>query len=188
MHSNSLKLKELNDKLKKSNTKNINLEKNIELLNNRLNQKYSELMELNQKLLALKAQVSELEIAIVDLSSENKAQADYIDNKITELHTAYYIVGTSKDLVESKLIDKSGGLLGIGKTAKLSNDLDPNMFVKIDYLQTTAIAINSKHVKIITSHPTDSYSFDKTGNMINNLMISDPEKFWSASKYLVITK
>ena len=92
-----------------------------------------------------------------------------------------------KDLQKSNLIDKEGGLLGIGRTTKVSNNLDNNLFTKIDYVETTSIPVNSKSMKIITSHPTDSYSLDKTGKMINSIMISDPAKFWSESKYLVIT-
>jgi len=79
-------------------------------------------------------------------------------------------------------------LLGIGQTAKVSNNLDMNMFTKIDYLQTTTIPINSKHIKIVSTHPTGSFSLDKTGKMVNSLMITDPQTFWSVSKYLVITK
>ena len=136
---------------------------------------------------AANVQIEQL-ITVVDiLATDNTEQNQIITEKNAELHTAYYIVGKSKDLQELKLIDKKGGLLGIGRTSKLSENLDNAMFNKIDYNVTTVIPINSKNMKIVTTHPTDSYSIDKTEGMINNLIISDPIKFWSASKYLVIT-
>src|SRR5207253_11489062 len=82
-----------------------------------------------------------------------------------------------------------GGLLGMGKTSKLSSNFDNSKFTKIDYTQTTVIAVNSDNVKIITSHPTDSYKMEndsKKKGVVRNLVITNPEKFWSASKYLVV--
>jgi hypothetical protein len=95
-------------------------------------------------------------------------------------------VGRSKDLEKAKLIDKHGGLLGMGKTAKLSDNLDNSMFTKIDYTQTTVIPVNSKNMKLVTSHPEDSYTVDKTDKTVNSITITNPDRFWSASKYLVI--
>lgn len=188
MEQNTQKLKDLSRKLNRSSTKNLKLEKTIELLNTQLAQKYSELSELNHRLNELNAQVSILQTYVDTLSSANMAQMQTINSKTKELHTAYYIVGDSKELEKANLIDKKGGLLGIGRTSKLSEDLDRNMFVQIDYTETTTIPINSKNIKIITTHPSDSYSLDKTDKLVNNIIITDPEKFWSASKYLVVTK
>lgn len=187
MDANTKKLKQLNTRLDRSDKKNSQLVKTIELLNAQLNQKYSELTDLNNKLSAANVQIEQL-ITVVDiLATDNTEQNQIINEKNAELQTAYYIVGNSKELQKLNLIDKKGGLLGIGKTSKLSENLDNAMFNKIDYNVTTVIPINSKNMKIITTHPTDSYSIEKTDGMINNLIINDPLKFWSASKYLVIT-
>ncbi|MDZ4664572.1 MAG: hypothetical protein SGJ15_06825 [Bacteroidota bacterium] len=187
MDDNSKKLKQLNSKLDRSNKKNGQLIKTIEILKGQLNQKYTELTELNEKLNALNAQVGQLIVITDILATENVAQQQTISETSAELHTAYYIVGNSKDLQKANLIDKKGGLMGMGKISKLSDDLDKSLFTKIDYNETTVIPINSKDVKIITTHPTDSYKIDKTGKTFTNLIINDPVKFWSSSKYLVIT-
>lgn len=186
MVTNTKVLKQLKSKLKSSDKKNAQLEKTVETLNNQLNLKYFELTALNQKLYVLNAQVVQLEIAMDTLFNQNMDQHQTITNQTAELQTAYYIVGKSADLETFELIDKHGGLLGFGETAKLSNNLDKSMFTKINYNDVTIIPINSKHIKIITTHPTGSFSLDKTGRMVNNIVISDPEKFWSASKYLVV--
>jgi hypothetical protein len=46
-------------------------------------------------------------------------------------------------------------------------------------------------MKIITSHPSDSYTLDKDASdkdKVTNIVITNSEKFWSTSKYLVVVK
>jgi len=187
MDANTKKLKLLSRKLNRADKKNAKLEETIILLNAQLTQKYIELSELNTRLTTLNAQVAQLETTVNDLLVENFSQSQSLNAKTAESRTAYYIIGSSRDLQMWGLIDKEGGLLGVGQTSKLSNNLDKGMFTKIDYLETTSIQINRKGIKIVTTHPTGSFSLEKDGKMVNNIMINDPEKFWSASKYLVIT-
>lgn len=191
MDQNRAKIAELSRKLKSSGNKNAVLEKTIATLNEQLTQKDQELVVLNAKLLASNAQVAQLQTSVQDLTSQNTEQSRNIAEKTVALHTAYFIVGKSKDLENAKLIDRKGGLLGIGKTAKLNSNVDNSKFTRIDYTQMSNIPINSKNIKIITSHATDSYNLDKDAkdkDMVKTLVITNPEKFWSSSKYLVVIK
>jgi hypothetical protein len=188
MDANTKTIKDLNKKLSRSGRKNKELQKTVDLLTEQLNDTYGQLEQLNAQLESLNAQVTQLQTAMDTLNSQNMAQMQNIQTKTAELHTAYYIVGRSKELQDSKIVDKKGGLLGLGRTAKINDNVDKTKFTKIDYVETTTIPVNSKDVKIITAHPTDSYTLDKTGKVVNNIIISDPEKFWSSSKYLVVTK
>lgn len=188
MKANSEKLKQLNGKLKKTNKKNAQLEKVITTLNNQLTLKYIELNELSNQLNSLNMEIGQLQISMDTLLLRNSMQAQTISDKNNELHAAYYIVASSTDLQMWNLVDKQGGLLGIGQTSKLSNNLDMNMFSKIDYLETTVIPVNSKGIRIISTHPTGSFSLNKEGKTVQSVIINDPEKFWSVSKYLVISK
>ncbi|MBK6399613.1 MAG: hypothetical protein IPF75_15505 [Bacteroidetes bacterium] len=61
-------------------------------------------------------------------------------------------------------------------------------FNKIDYVVTNNIPIDSKTAKIVTSHPADSYTLNTENKKVVSLQITNPEKFWSASKYLVVVK
>lgn len=188
MEANAKKLNQLNSKLKKSDRKNVALENTTILLNDQLKQKIKELKSLNDKINSLNLNVAQLQVCIDSLYLEINEQTKTIAETSVELRTAYYVVGETKELMKAGLIDKEGGLLGMGRTAKLSDNLDNSKFTQIDYTQTTSISIYSKHAKIITSHPDDSYTLNKTGKVIDNITITNPEKFWSASKYLVITK
>jgi uncharacterized coiled-coil protein SlyX len=179
MKRNREKINSLTSQLKNANSQLAANDKMIQSLNERLASKDKELTALRDELLALKIQVANLETSVSNLSAENEAQS-------VAMHTAYYVVGKSKDLRDKKIINNTGGLLGIGKTSQLDPNIDNTMFNKIDYTHVEVISINSSNPKIITSHPKNSYTFDKQENKFTNLHITDAEKFWSASKYLVI--
>lgn len=188
MNENRAKIAELNRKVKAAGGKAAHFEKLIETLNEQIAQKDRELADLNDKLMALNSQVAQLQTSVDTLTQTNLAQSQKIAEQTTSLHTAYYIVGKSKELQNMKVIDKSGGLLGIGKTSKLTTNPDNNKFTRIDYVQVSTIPINSKEAKLITSHPSDSYTLNKENNKVVSLQITNPDKFWSASKYLVVIK
>ena len=190
MDENRKQIAGLEKKLKGSASKNAELVKTIATLNDQIIQKDMELTELNAQLVALHDHVEKLETSLNTLTVENGVQAERIAKETIALHTAYYRIGKSNELQDAKIIDRKGGLLGIGRTSSLSGNIDNSKFTRIDYTETGTIAVNSD-MKIITSHPTDSYTLDKDAqqkNRIRNIVITNPEKFWSASKYLVVVK
>lgn len=191
MKENSNKITVLKKKLARAVNKNNNLEETVVTLSNQLTQKTIELDLLNNKLNALDLRVAQLQTSVDTLTEQNLAKTETIKENIAALHTAYYVVGKTKELEEAMLIDRKGGLLGIGRTSKLKDDFDKNKFIRVDYTQISSIPINSTDVKIITTHPSDSYTLDKdsrNNNHVNSIIITNPEKFWAASKYLVIVK
>ena len=190
MDSNRLKLVELSGLLDKSNFKNKALIKTIETLNKQLTQKDIELDALNKKLENLNIEVAVLNIMLNNTSKVSRNKDDIISKDIEIMHTAYYLIGYKSALLDAKIIDRKGGLLGIGRTSKLNADFDNSMFNKIDYTKSTTIYINSR-CKIITIHPSSSYIMEtdsKDKKIIEKITILNPEKFWSASKYLVVEK
>jgi hypothetical protein len=111
-----------------------------------------------------------------------------MDEETRMLQTAYFVVGTSKELQKDSVIDRKGGLLGIGMTSKMKSNYNQKAFTMIDNMQTKLIPVNSKDITMVTSHASDTYTFDKEGSMIKNIVITNPEKFWKVSKYLVVIK
>ncbi len=190
MDANRQSLEKMTARLKKSNYKNVQLEKTIETITKQLTQKDIELTALNERLSGLNAQVAVLETSVVAITEESNQKSQQLAETTSALHTAFYVVGKSKDLQNANLIDRKGGLLGIGKSSKLNSNIDNSKFTKIDYTQTTSIPVNN-YIKIITVHPTYSYSLEKDikhKDLVKNIVITDPEKFWSASKYLVVVE
>jgi peptidoglycan hydrolase CwlO-like protein len=189
MEQNRTTIADLQKKLKRSGSKNKKLEETVATLTAQIAQKDSELAALNEKLAALNAQVAQLQTSIDTLTSQGNSKSQRIAEQVATIHTAYYLIGRTKDLKEAKVIDKKGGLLGLGRTSQLNENFNRSKFTKIDYTQTTSIPVNSDHYRMVTNHPPDSYKLEKDAkkkNVVRTLVITDPEKFWSVSKYLVI--
>jgi len=190
MEENREKISDLTKKLRNSKHKNADLEKMIVTMNNQLTQKNTELAELNVKLINLNVEVTRLQTTVAELANDNSVKAQVIAEDTKSMHTAYYVVGKSNELKDAKIIDRKGGLLGIGRTSLLSGDFDNSRFTRIDYTQMNNIPVNSE-MKMITSHPSDSYKLEKdvkNKDITRTIVILNPEKFWSASKYLVVVK
>ena len=191
MERNRKEMEGLKQRLKSSGRNNALLEKTIKTLTIQLSQKDYELCELNLKLDALNVKVTKLVATVDSLDSQNYMKSLIINAQTKDMQIAYYRIGEAKELREDKIIDRKGGVLGIGRTSGLSEDFNTNTFTKIDYTKTTVIPVNGDGIKIITSHPTDSYKLDKDDtkkDRTTDLVILDPVKFWSASKYLVIVR
>ena len=75
----------------------------------------------------------------------------------------------------------------MGKTQKIAADMDKANFTEIDYFVSTTIFVSSEDPEILTSHPSDSYTLDK-GETSSIIQITNPEKFWSINKFLVVKK
>lgn len=190
MNKNKKKLDALNEKMKTSFSNSIFMGKIITIMNNQLSQKTTELDSMNKKLKLQNAQLEKLQTDLFVLTVSTDVYTEIAEDDEKALHTAYYITGKTKYLEDINLIDRKGGLLGMGKTDKLSSNFDDTKFIKIDYNKTKSIPINNKKYKIITSHPTDTYSLkfsDQDKNYLLSIEITNPEKFWRASKYLVVS-
>jgi len=183
---NKNKIAALKNKISKSNIRIEELEKMIANLNNEINQRDSSIALLNGNISNLQSEIDkkieELELA----KKANDNQSQDIGEKTNLLHTAYYVVGNYKDLRDKKVISKKGGVLGLGKSKTMVQDFNEGIFTKIDYTSSKLIDIVSKKIEIVSTHPANSYKLIKQGDKIMALDITDPDKFWSASKYLVI--
>jgi peptidoglycan hydrolase CwlO-like protein len=188
MNDNRSMIDQLNKKLKNSGMKIAHFEKMIQTLNEQIAQKDRELADLNDKLNGLNQEVAQLHTSVDTLTQVSASQAKTIDEQTNSLHTAYYVVGKSKELQTMKVIDKTGGLLGLGKSPRLSSNIDNEKFTRIDYTKLSSIPIDSKQAKFVTAHPLDSYTLTKEKDKVVSIEITNPEKFWSASKYLVVVK
>jgi hypothetical protein len=116
-----------------------------------------------------------------------KEKNEVIDTKTTELNTAFYGFGTKKELEAKNVIEKEGGVLGMGKTLKLKKDFNREFFMKIDIREFNQLPLNTKKAKLVTYHPDGSYHMVMTDKKtVESIVIDKPEEFWKASKYMLI--
>jgi peptidoglycan hydrolase CwlO-like protein len=187
MEANRNQMETLKKKLGGANFKIKELEKTLASLQQQLDAKNAELASLNQKIAELNTTVDGLNANVKTLTATTEDQAKTIADKTTKLNTAYYTTGTYKELEAKKVLNKEGGFLGIGKNKKLINNFKPDAFTMIDITQIKSIELNAKDAKVISTHPTGSYTIErKDKNHVSSLTISDPDQFWKASKYLVV--
>ncbi len=114
----------------------------------------------------------------------NEVQNSLLRITVDELYTAYYALGSYKELQRNDVLIKEGSIVGIAGSKKLKPDFNKDYFEKISILENRTIPLNSKKVEVITNHPTASYEI--TGETEKTLKILDTERFWAASKFLVI--
>lgn len=109
-----------------------------------------------------------------------------IEMQENELNTGYYVIGSSRDLKDQDIITTEGGFIGIGGTKVLDPNFDHEAFTRINITETEEIPFNNRKVELVTSHPSDAYILNESDNRITSLQITDPERFWSKSRYLVV--
>ena len=170
----------LNKKLKSSNLKVEELDLAVNNLSNRSNEKEIEIS-------GLKNQLEKLNVDFASLKQRYVEEQQLSATKTEQLNTAYFAIGSKKDLTKKGLITKEGGFIGIGRALDVSSTFDQNAFTKIDITNTTEIPIHGDKVKLISTHPEGSYKLVEGSASIDKIVILDPAKFWSISKYLVIT-
>lgn len=187
MEKNKSKIYSLQSKLKKAGVKIADFEKLVEQLNAQLAQKDKELQELNTMLSMKNSEIEQLNSYNIELNNENVKKEKVIAEQTNKMNTVYYVVGKYKELKEKGIVSKDGGFMGIGKSKEVKQDFNADHFTVIDFTKTTKIPVGSKKAKVVSSHPTDSYKLDKGANGIfDDLVITNSEKFWRNSKYLVI--
>lgn len=179
LNKNKMKVASLSKKLKDANIKMESLEKMIANLQSMIDEKDKEIQNLKDKIESLNIELSNLQTSYQELAQENEAKTE-------KLYTAYYAIGTTKELKEKGVITKEGGFIGIGKATKLKDDFNKDYFTKIDITKVTSIPISAKSAKILTTHPSSSYKMIGDKKHVERIEILNPDEFWSASKFLVI--
>lgn len=179
LNKNKQKAASLTKKLENSNLKADEIRLAVSNLSNQVNDKEFEITKL-------KSNLEKLNVDFANLKIRYNEEVEESNMKTEKLQTAYYLIGSNKDLTEKGVITKSGGFIGLGKVARLNERLDRNYFTKIDITQTREIPIHGDKVKLVSTHPADSYKLIEGSASIDKIVILDQEKFWSVSKYLII--
>lgn len=188
MEQNRQKIITLNTKLKDANYTINQLKGLVDILVTNINNKNQDLIELNKALIANGKMTGVLNTAMIDFGAQSASKSDTINQIKTKLNTAYYVIGDASNLKERKIVTEKGGFFSPNQYEKLNPDFNITEFTKIDAKQTKNIKITGKTVKLITNHPSSSYKLESNNSNKTslNLIISDAEKFWSESKFLVI--
>jgi outer membrane murein-binding lipoprotein Lpp len=134
----------------------------------------------------LTARVDTLGRTVTEKSMVINKQQRLIADKDSAMSTAYYVVGTYKSLRDKSVIEKEGGVLGINRVIELVSNPDEKQFHQIDTREVMQIPVNAKRWELVTGQDPSSYDILYKDDLAQWISITDPQKFWEKSKYLVI--
>ena len=185
MEENKVQIAKLQAQLKKSNTNSAQMKKAVAALTAELNAKQQRIEELQTELASKNIRIQELDAAVSDLSAaketltaENEAKAKTVAEQEKSLNAAWFVFGTKSELKAQKIL-QSGDVLK-------SADFNKDYFTQIDIRTTKEIKLYSKRAELLTTHPAGSYELVKDDKGQLTLKITNPNEFWSVSRYLVI--
>lgn len=154
-----------------------NLTKELEAKNNQIKDLYAQLEAKDIHIEELDRTVSTLNKNVNTLQDDNAKKANTINAQDKQINTAWYVFGTKKELKEQNILVD-------GKV--LQGNFNKNYFTKVDIRSLKALKLYSKSAKMLTMHPSSSYKLERDAQKQYVLHITNPQLFWSTSKYLVV--
>lgn len=177
-------IEKLRKQLSESTVKGNQLNRSLENLVAQLEEKDSQLKDLREQLAAKDIHIEELDNTINSLNKDvdnlrkdGETKTNTIKMQDKQLNTAWFVFGTKKELKEQNILVKG---------QVLRSNFNKNYFTKVDIRVDKEIKLYSKSAKILTMHPSGSYTLEPDSKGQYVLHISNPQLFWSTSKYLVV--
>ena len=184
MKQNRALIEKLRQQMRESSIKGDNMRKTIDELVKQLEEKDQQLRQLRAELDSKDIHIAEIDKTVSSLNdnvstlkTESSQKTETINAQDKQLNTAWFVFGTKKELKAQHIIDGS---------RVLESNFNKNYFTKIDIRVEKEIKLYSKSAKILTMHPSSSYTLHQDANKMYVLRINNPQIFWSTSKYLVI--
>ena len=184
MKQNKELIAKLQKQMANSSIKSEQLQKTIANLTKQLEEKEKQLQALREELdskdihiAALDETINNLNTKSNRLASESSKKSEVINAQDKQINTAWYVFGTKKELKNQHILEGSKVMTG---------NFNKNYFTKIDIRDLSEIKLYSKNVKVLTTHPSSTYTLVRDANKQYTLRITNPQIFWSTSKYLVV--
>ncbi len=179
---NKAQLAELNKKYSSSTGQVGTLKKTIERLNQEMQESANRINDLQTELSKRDETIAQLSTNVTELSGHLEEQSVTIREQQKSLNTAYYVFGTARELKDQKIL--TGGFLQ--STKVLDGTFNNDYFLKIDIREVTRIPLYDKKGKLWSTHPEGTYEFETGDDGNLTFVVTDTQRFWSLTKYLII--
>jgi len=177
---NKQRLAEMESKLKRSEGKAFEFERVIANLK-------LDILDKESSIQGFKERLVDLEEGYAELLDDYHEQLLISEIQDEALHSVWYAYGTAKELMDQDVMEKKGGVLGVGHVKRLKDDFDRSYFTEVDMRSLEKVELGVDQAELLTQHPADSYQWVKDDNgRINFLRITDPQVFWSTTKYMAM--
>ena len=184
MKQNKELIAKLQKQMANSSIKSEQLQKTIANLTKQLEEKEKQLQALREELdskdihiAALDETINNLNTKSNRLASESSKKSEVINAQDKQINTAWYVFGTKKELKNQHILEGNKVMTG---------NFNKNYFTRVDIRDLSEIKLYSKSAKLLTTHPSSSYNLVRDANKQYTLRITNPQIFWSTSKYLVV--
>tara|TARA_B110000305_G_C19288633_1_gene563007 strand:- start:66 stop:941 length:876 start_codon:yes stop_codon:yes gene_type:complete len=179
LQENESMLMALNNAVKQEKNKN-------SLFASKVTDLREEIDKSNREVYYLKEELNSMNASFEAIFKKYNLQNKKISAINQKLNEVAYVIGSKSELLDNGVLTKSGGLIGIGKTRKLNSDLNTDYFTYVSKYKFENIPLGYKSVRLMTSHPTNSYKLSNSNETIDSLIIINQDDFWRNSKFLVI--
>ncbi|MDO5341551.1 MAG: hypothetical protein Q4F69_03765 [Bacteroidia bacterium] len=183
MAANRARLDSLSAVIEKSGRNAGNLRVQIKRLQDQIAEKDQVIADLQNTIVVKEKEIAELNTQVEDLHKDiedaNATIAAVTNDKIAtinEMNQVYYINATKKELKEMGILTKK---------FILRESVPTELFIKADKRELNEISYTAKKAVILSNHPASSYTLVK-GDGTYTLQITDPDTFWSVTRYLVV--
>ncbi|MDB9990356.1 hypothetical protein OAD79_02800 [Flavobacteriales bacterium] len=179
LQENESMLMALNNAVKQEKNKN-------SLFASKVTDLREEIDKSNREVYYLKEELNSMNASFEAIFKKYNLQNKKISAINQKLNEVAYVIGSKSELLDNGVLTKSGGLIGIGKTRKLNSNLNTDYFTYVSKYKFENIPLGYKSVRLMTSHPTNSYKLSNLNEIIDSLIIINQDDFWRNSKFLVI--
>lgn len=162
MKQNKELIAKLQKQMANSSIKSEQLQKTIANLTKQLEEKEKQLQALREELdskdihiAALDETINNLNTKSNRLASESSKKSEVINAQDKQINTAWYVFGTKKELRNQHILEDNKVMTG---------NFNKNYFTKIDIRDLSEIKLYSKNVKVLTTHPSSTYTLVRDAN------------------------
>ena len=184
MDENKKLISKLHQQQRESSFRSDELKRTIENIEAQLVEKDKELNRLRTQLAQKDVHITELDDVIADLNTsvenlkeESSQKTQTIAQQDKQMHQAWYVFGTKKELRKQNILTNEG---------VLRQNFNKSYFTQIDTRVDREVKLYSKYAKLLTNHPNGSYTLQKDANGQYIFRVVNPQQFWQTSRYLVI--
>lgn len=175
------KIKALSDSLKARGADMTKMQGLIDNLTRQLEEKDKVIAQLRQDVEQKNFSIADLQkklnVAMAG-SAQYEQRAAKAEKELATITSAYVLMGTKEALLDGGYIDK--------RKHVQTETMPKGDFTKVNIYQFTELDIPTRSPKLLTDHPRKSYSIEKIDKENRKLVITNPQLFWSSSRYLII--
>jgi predicted nucleic acid-binding Zn-ribbon protein len=181
------------------------LSKDNESMKSTVTSLQASLDNLNQVVETQKTQIAQLTVQVDSVKGENAKMVatnaeltDTLKAVSDRANMVYYAAGTRDDLLKKGLVTEEGGARFLfifprtGKSLVPARTLPVEQFQSADARQMASVTLPNpdKYYKLVSRQDPSLLTADSTskGAFKGHITISDPTKFWSASRYLILVE